>query len=127
MPDVTLSDIALVGLDPDLAPSHDLTKETWLSLAQAARRFPPYRADRPVNSSTIWRWCRKGVKVPGLGKVHLECVRISGRWLTSVEAISRFVAAQTPSMDLPAGTTRSPAQRRSQSERAARELDRIGI
>jgi hypothetical protein len=108
--------------------THDLTRETLLSLAQAARRFPPYRRGRPVNPSTIWRWCRQGVQVPGVGVVKLECVRLSGRWLTSEEAISRFVAAQTPAADTESQPPpRAPTQRRRASERAARELDRIGI
>jgi hypothetical protein len=71
-----------------------------LSLAQAAQRFPSSRLGRPVSPATIWRWCREGVKVPGFGIVRLECVRISGRWITSVEAISRFVARQTPPLDV---------------------------
>ncbi len=107
---------------------HDLTRETLLSLAQAARRFPPYRRGRPVNPSTIWRWCRQGVKVPGGSIVRLECCRISGRWLTSEEAISRFVSAQTPPSDVEATSTpRSAAARQRASERAARELEKIGI
>jgi hypothetical protein len=110
---------------PDL--THDLTRETLLSLAQAARRFPPYRANRPVNPSTIWRWCRQGVKLPCGAVVRLECVRVSGRWLTSEEAISRFVAKQTPCLEQPIAIPRNPAHRRRASERAARELDRIGI
>jgi hypothetical protein len=106
---------------------NDLTRETLLSLAQAARRFPPARLGRPVNASTIWRWARKGVKVPGVGMVKLECVRLSGRWLTSVEAISRFVARQTPATDQPMPTPRTTGQRYKASERAARELEKIGI
>jgi hypothetical protein len=111
------------------APEHtyDLTRETLLSLAQAARRFPPYRAGRPVNPSTLWRWCRHGVKVPGIGVVRLECVRLSGRWLTSEEAISRFVARQTPDMEQPAATPRSPALRRKAAAQAGEALKRLGI
>jgi hypothetical protein len=108
--------------------THDLTKETLLSLAQASRRFPPYRLGRPVNPSTIWRWCRQGVKVPGVGVVKLECIRVSGRWLTSAEAISRFVAKQTPQSEAEAmPTPRTPTQRRKASERAAKELEALGI
>ncbi|MGH7174433.1 MAG: DUF1580 domain-containing protein [Gemmataceae bacterium] len=108
--------------------THDLTRETLLSLAQAARRFPPARLGRPVNSSTVWRWARKGVKVPGVGVIRLECVRVSGRWLTSEEAISRFVLAQTPPADSAAQPTpRTPTQRRKASEQAGRQLDEIGI
>jgi hypothetical protein len=110
------------------APEHDLTRETLLWLVQAARRFPPTRLGRPVNSSTIWRWCRKGVKVPGVGVVKLESVRVAGRWATSEEAISRFVEAQTPQGDSEERPTpRTPTQRRKASDRAARELERIGI
>ena len=112
---------------PLIGSTHDLTRETLLTLAQAARLFPPARLGRPVNASTIWRWCRKGVRVEGIGIVRLECVRVSGRWLTSEEAISRFVAKQTPSKEQPTAPPRSPGQRRRASERAARELDRIGI
>ncbi|HEY7425332.1 MAG TPA: DUF1580 domain-containing protein [Gemmataceae bacterium] len=106
----------------------DLTRETMLSLAQAARRFPPSRLGRPVSPATIWRWCRRGVRVPGNGVVYLECVRLSGRWLTSVEAISRFVARQTPLIaESPGEAPRSAGQRSRMSERAAAELDRLGL
>jgi hypothetical protein len=99
-----------------------------LSLAQTARRFPPARLGRPVAPATIWRWCRKGIKVPGVGIARLECVRLSGRWLTSVEAISRFVARQTPVMENdPPPTPRAPGQRQRDSERAGAELGRLGI
>ncbi len=107
--------------------THDLTQETLLSLAQAARLFPPARLGRPVNISTIWRWCRKGVKVDGVGIVRLECVRVSGRWLTSREAISRFVARQTPAIEQETARPRTPGQRQRASERAGRELDKAGI
>lgn len=107
---------------------HDLTCETLLTLAQAARRFPSYGAGRPVCSSTIWRWCRKGVKVPGVGVVKLECIRVSGRWLTSAQAISRFVTRQTPQAEVVAmPTPPTPIQRRKASERAAKVLEAFGI
>ena len=106
----------------------DLTRETKLTMAQAARSFPSARLGRPVSASTVWRWCRKGVKVPGGGTLRLECVRVSGRWLTSVEALSRFVAQQTPAMENdPPPAPRSPSRRQRASERAAAELRRQGI
>jgi len=109
-------------------PARDLLCEKLISLAQAARRFPPARQGRPLTPSAIWRWCRKGVKVPGVGTVYLECVRVSGRWLTSVEALSRFVAQQTPAMENdPPPAPRSPGRWQRASERAAEELGRQGI
>jgi hypothetical protein len=112
-----------------VAHSQDLTKESLLSLAQAARKFPPYRLGRPVSPSCIWRWCREGVRVPGVGVVRLESIRIAGRWLTSQEAISRFVARQTPPSDdeQVIDAPRTSSQRKKASERAARELDKLRI
>jgi hypothetical protein len=107
----------------------DLTCERMLTLAQAARRFPPSRRGRPVSPSCVWRWCHSGIRVPGVGVVKLECVRLAGRWLTSVEAISRFVARQTPSLESakPVQLPRTAARRQKAAERAGRELERIGI
>lgn len=36
--------------------------------------------------ATLWRWRVKGVR-----NVRLDCIRIGGRWLTSREALLRFV------------------------------------
>src|SRR5262249_41088211 len=107
----------------------NIRSEQLLSLPQAARRFPPYRQDRPVSSSTVWRWISAGVKLPDGRRVRLDAVRLSGRWLTSVEAIERFVAAQTPRLDEAAGTPapRNPRQRCRASEAAAEQLEKLGI
>jgi hypothetical protein len=107
----------------------DLRSEQLLSLPQAARRFPPYRRGRPVNPSTVWRWVFVGVRLPGGRRVRLDAVRLSGRWLTSVEAIERFIRAQTPRLGETAGTPapRTPGRRRRDSERAAAELGKAGI
>jgi len=107
----------------------DLRSEELLSLPQAARRFPPFRQGRPVNPSTVWRWVFTGVRLPDGRRVRLDAVRLSGRWLTSVEAIERFVAAQTPRLDEAAGTPtpRTPRQRRRAAERAGAELAKRGI
>ncbi len=99
-----------------------------LSLSQAARRLPSSRGGRPVHSSCVWRWINDGVRLPDGAIVKLEAARLAGRWLTSTPAIERFLARQTPttetaSMPVP----RTPTQRRKASERAARELERIGI
>jgi len=107
----------------------DIRSEQLLSLPQAARRFPPGRRDRPVSPSTIWRWIATGVKLPDGRRVKLGGVRLSGRWLTSIEAIERFIIAQTPA---PADDTASPAartagQRQRAAARAGAELGRMGI
>lgn len=109
----------------------NVATETLLSLSQAAKRFPPFRQGRPVSASTVWRWAFDGVVITGGSRVRLDVVRLGGRWLTSVEAIGRFIAAQTPT---PAAAeaaralgTRTPRQRQRAAERAEQELSRRGI
>jgi hypothetical protein len=106
----------------------DIVNETLLGMGQAAHRFPPYRLGRPVNPSTIWRWIREGVVLPSGERVRLEGVRVGGRWLTSVEALARFAAAQTPDVDLKRpDPPKPPASRMRAAQRAGEQLDKIGI
>jgi hypothetical protein len=99
-----------------------------LSLGQAARKFPPYRGDRPVNPSTIWRWIIDGIRRFDGKVIKLEATRVAGRWLTSQAALERFLRAQTPASETePAPVPRTPRQRTRAADRAARELDKIGI
>jgi hypothetical protein len=107
----------------------DLTTETPLCLAAAARLVPPARSGRRCHLSTILRWITRGARGPSGERVRLEAVRLGGRWLTSREALRRFVELLTPDLDAgPAVTTpRTPGQRRRASERAERELARLGM
>jgi hypothetical protein len=104
----------------------DLKTEQLLSLCEAARRLPPGRRGRPVHFSCVLRWIMDGVRTPH-GKVQLEAIRMGGRWITSVEALERFAAAQTPDLTERPQLPRTPAARRRASERAAAELERFGI
>lgn len=108
--------------------SVDIRNEQLLSLPQAARRFPPYRQGRPVSPVTIWRWISAGVKLPGGRRVKLGAVRVSGRWLTSVEAIERFIAAQTPPVTddtAPVPSPRTTTQRQRAAAKAGKELESL--
>jgi hypothetical protein len=108
--------------------SIDLTTESTLTLAQAARLLPPGRRGRPVSMSCVLRWVLIGTRTPSGDRVRLEAVRLGGRWLTSREALQRYADVLTPRLDgLPAPTPRSPTSLRRASERAAAELERIGI
>jgi hypothetical protein len=104
----------------------DLRSEKVLGLAEAGRLLPPGRRG-PVTASCVLRWITKGLLLPSGERVRLEGVRI-GRWLTSVEALQRFAARQTPdlveeSVPLP----RSVDERQRASDAAARALDEMGI
>jgi|SRR5579864_1707896 len=106
----------------------NLLNEQLLSLSMAAKKIPPYRGRR-TNPSTIFRWIKTGVNLAGGHILKLEAIRIAGRWVTSAEAIERFVAAQNqPTDDAPLQQSpRTPGQRRRASERAGKQLEKLGV
>jgi hypothetical protein len=97
-----------------------------LSLTQAARRFPPFREDKSVAPSTVFRWLYDGIRMPDGSRLRLEAVRLGGRWLTSGPAIERFISRQTPSLgpELNQQTTTSRQRSRS-AEATEKELEAI--
>ena len=97
------------------------------SLTRAARRFPPARLGRPVTPSCLVRWITRGVKGPGGQRVKLEAARLAGKWITTPAAIGRFVEAQTPRPDDVPPVPRTSGVRRRAADRAAKELERLGI
>ena len=113
-----------------MSPSN-LLHEHLISLGQVARRIPPYRGCK-TNPSTIFRWLRDGVKLPNGTSLRLEGIRLAGRWLTSQEAVDRFLAEQNaacnpnaePSVASP---IRTAVKRRKASEEAAEELEKMSV
>jgi hypothetical protein len=107
----------------------DLTTENPIPLAAAAKFVPPGRNGRRTHLSTILRWVVRGARSPSGELVRLEAARLGGRWITSREALQRFAERLTPRLsDEPMSPSpRTPGQRRWASERAARELEKVGI
>ena len=106
----------------------DLTRESALSLAQAADLLPPGRGGARPTLGCVLRWVLKGAKSPSGELVRLEAIRLGGRWLTSREALQRFAERLTPSLDSePPPAPRTANQRRRASEVAARELEKMGV
>ena len=94
----------------------DLNNETVGSLSEIARMLPPYQGRR-LHPSTLWRWSSKGLK-----GVRLETLRLGGRILCSVEAVTRFAANLTeldqhPADDDPPAEVRQKAKRRTPTQR----------
>jgi hypothetical protein len=83
---------------------------------------------KPVHYATIYRLMNRGLETPDGGRAHLEHLRVGGKLVTSVEAISRFVAA-TNGIDLAdaEGQPAPPAARAKELDRVDRELDRAGV
>ena len=106
----------------------DLDSEQILSISAATKAVPKVGRKRPA-ISTVWRWCRKGVR-----GVHLEHAFLGGRLVTSREAISRFAnrlaeVDRVDSKSIPdhEPRQRSQRQRRKAIERAEQELSKSGI
>jgi hypothetical protein len=80
-----------------------LQDEEIITFGRAAQLLPSVNG-KPVHSTSVWRWGRKGVR--GL---RLECLRIGGRFVTSMEAVERFgkALAELPA-DPAGGASRRP-------------------
>jgi hypothetical protein len=106
----------------------NLTAESPLSLAQAAKLIPPARNGKRCHLSTLLRWVLKGSKAPDGTLVKLEATRLGSRWVTSREALQRFCDRLTPPTDgeVPV-PSRSSAAVSQASAWAAEELERRGI
>jgi len=63
-----------------------LTTEAVYTFAELVRQLPSFHGRR-IHVSTLHRWCQRGVR-----GVRLECRRLGGRIVTSVEAVDRFSA-----------------------------------
>lgn len=108
----------------------DLLSETTLRLHEVPQLLPRGRNGSRPHLSTVLRWILKGAKAPTGETVRLEAIRLGAKWITSREALARFCSRLTPGLSNapPAPPTpRSPGARARASERAARELERVGI
>ncbi len=111
----------------------DPNKEELLTLT-AATKVIPARSGRRVARTTLWRWCRKGLR-----GVFLEYVRIGRDIATSQEALGRFFVAladadeplqQAPALTLPADLKARPRSDRARQDavrRAERRLVEAGL
>ena len=73
----------------------NIENETIVSLTEATKVLPP-RNGRRVAISTMWRWCRKGLR-----GVRLEYVRMGRNIATSREALNRFFNALAAADPIP--------------------------
>jgi hypothetical protein len=101
-----------------------------LYFSQAARQvpLPPSREGRPLHQSTIFRWATRGIKLPSGEVLKLEAARVSGKMLTTLAALHRFLAAQQTAESQQMPVIRTPGRReRDHAAAAARLEDKHGI
>src|SRR5262249_40162601 len=105
-------------------PMIDIEEEDILTFDQAREECTRLRGGRRLAKSTIWRWCKVGVK-----GIRLEVVYCGGQRLTSKQALARFFQLlanlrqsgdSTPVQAPQRG--RTPAEIRRAGEGAARRL-----
>ena len=104
----------------------DLTSEPALTLSQAAKLVPSYRAGRATHVSRLARWIVNGVRSDDGRVVKLEAMRLGGQWVTSAAALQRFAEAMTP-VQMPVVPAQTAGSRRRSAERASQELDALGV
>ena len=100
--------------------------EQLITLTEAARRLPKIDG-RKVAISTLWRWCRKGLRGG-----HLEYVRVGRKICTSPQAMQRFFSklaeldrrVPPDTRSRPAGLKRPPITSK-QRQKALAEADEI--
>ena len=68
----------------------DISRESMISLSEAAKSLPRRRAGRKPNIATLYRWTTVGCR-----GVVLEFLQIGGTRCTSREAMQRFFDALT--------------------------------
>jgi len=108
--------------------SRSILREKWLGLHEIAKLVPSCRHSGHLTPNAIYRWATRGVRSASGQTIRLESVRVAGRILSSREALERFILAQsTPTETQLSEPCRTPAARRSASERAADALQDLGI
>lgn len=79
------------------------------------------------DKSTVSRWIRFGVAVPGGRRVKLKATKVGAYWRLDPAAVREFMDIVTAaSIDEPAPVV-SPAARRRAGEAAGRALEKLGL
>jgi hypothetical protein len=105
-----------------------LTDEGLIGLSAAARLYGVYRDGKDTSPTTVMRHHVYGVPLRDGSRVHLEAIRISGRLMTSRQAVLRFFAAQnSPETAMPLQAPQSPRARSRAAVAADAECEALGI
>ena len=104
-----------------------LMNEGVIGMTAASKLIGTFRDGKDTCSTTIARWCQKGVRLANGKLVKLESFRLNGRLCTSKAAIIRFIQAQNCSSgeSQVVGSTETITQRKSIASAASRELDAV--
>ena len=106
----------------------EIQSGSGLSLAAVGRTLPGHRGNSSIDPATVFRWMKSGTRAANGAVVRLEAVRVGGRWVTSREAVARFIAASTTasSTDCPAPSPRPSGNATQRAAAANKRLEAIG-
>lgn len=79
----------------------------------------------PTHVSTMNRYVQRGARAGSGERVRLEAFRIGARWVTTREAVARFVAALTSKPDA-APAPQPPTRSKRAADRAGEQLAALG-
>jgi hypothetical protein len=96
----------------------DLATERIISVRDGAKLVPPGRKGGPTHHSKLIRAIIAG---------QLDGYKFGRSWVTSVEALERWGAAQVRKAQPVPAPVRTPTQRRRAFEQAERDLDNRGV
>ena len=104
-----------------------LMNEGVIGMTAASKLIGTFRDGKDTCSTTIARWCQKGIRLANGRLLKLESFRLNGRLCTSKAAIIRFIQAQNCTSDVVQAkeSIESPTQRKSIASAASRELDAV--
>lgn len=107
----------------------DIFTESTLTINEACHLLPRGRKGSKPHFATVYRWIVDGVKSADGTVVKLEAARIGAKWVTSKEALTRFVdrLGRSSSANTDETPTRRPSIRQKASERAEKRLTAKGV
>ena len=74
----------------------NLEIENLITLSAASRKLPRLESGKHIHPSTLWRWCKHGLRGKKLGHVH-----VGKRIYTTPQALAEFVQSVDESTTVP--------------------------
>lgn len=98
-----------------------ILSETRVTVAEAARLIPGTAGNKHVGVGAVYRWIHAGVMIDGRA-IRLVAVNAGGHWVTSREAVMRFIEATTAAAMGGGVVVTSPAETKRKSSVAGEKL-----
>lgn len=113
-----------MSADPELLA--EVARGEGKKLNELALHVPSARLGRKATLSRLLRWGLKGVRLADGSVVRLGMVRVAGTWVSSVNALARFISAQTPTFEDGITVPRSASKREKVAAAASAQLEKAG-